>query len=40
MATDKHATMEVTSVFFVVCPEATIANATVGVFFVVCSQAI
>jgi hypothetical protein len=28
MATDKHATMEATSVFFVVCPKATI-RATV-----------
>jgi hypothetical protein len=27
MATDKHATMEATSVFFVVCPKATIGAA-------------
>jgi hypothetical protein len=27
------------SVFYVVCSEATTANATVGVFFAVCSQA-
>jgi hypothetical protein len=40
MATDKHATMEATSVFYGVCSEAPTANATVGVFFVVCSRAI
>jgi hypothetical protein len=40
MATDKHATMEVTSVFYEVCSEATTANTTVGVFFVVWSRAI